>query len=652
MGRGESKPSCSCIDRRKTRALQVFIARDGNATDRATIPHRMLPRLPWTIWAYILWDLCRLIVLTAGVLVTVIAFSAAVKPLADGKLGPAETLKFMLLAMPPMLQYALPFAACFGATLAYHRLSADNEITACHAAGISHRTLIFPAFATGIVLALVLLVLSNRIIPSFLRQMGELVSQDISKFIVHQIKSGEAVKMDSKYLFADDVVEQGPDASAGAFQKLWLPGLLLIKLDKQGNVEEQASAREATVWLRRVDGGSDDAGGGGGKGAMTEVVIRPRDAVFQRKDKRGEIGQTIQPFLIPNSFTEDPKYLTDSELRDLHDRPERIQDVDRRRRSLALTLAQLEAVETIREALRGPGHRVELFDGGGQKVVLKAADIRARRLTRGSGGKNVARDPNRLQVFPERRGQPIIVERTLSDGTVQSQKATSAEIRLPKAASVSASAPVLAIGGTAANTAPNKGAARVAMTLQMLEVSAQDLDENGELIAPVTGEDGAEVRAAPGVISEWALTDLTLANDPAKELLADDTNAVMARADARMRDKAVDREAIRAIRDDLENQVNDLMREVLSKRQERLAMAAACLVMVLTGTIMAMRLRDSLPLTIYLWAFFPALAAVISISAGQRMTHGSGLAGLPLLWAGVVVMGIYAVWEFVRLIRH
>mgnify|MGYP000423281398 CR=1 FL=1 len=36
----------------------------------------------------------------------------------------------MLLAMPPMLQYALPFAACFGATLAYHRFAADNEAVA------------------------------------------------------------------------------------------------------------------------------------------------------------------------------------------------------------------------------------------------------------------------------------------------------------------------------------------------------------------------------------------------------------------------------------------------------------------------------------------------------------------------------------------
>ncbi|MFN7022309.1 MAG: hypothetical protein ACK4WH_13405, partial [Phycisphaerales bacterium] len=98
--------------------------------------------------------------------------------------------------------------------------------------------------------------------------------------------------------------------------------------------------------------------------------------------------------------------------------------------------------------------------------------------------------------------------------------------------------------------------------------------------------------------------------------------------------------------------VDDLMREVLSKQQERLAMSAACLVMVLIGATMALRLRDSLPLAVYMWAFFPALATVICISAGQRMTHGSGLVGLPLLWAGVAALGVYGVFEFVKLVRH
>src|SRR5688500_9453843 len=96
---------------------------------------------PLTIWRYTAIELGRLVLLTTSVLVVVIVFAAAVRYTAAGKLGPLETLRFMGLAMVPMLQYALPFAAGFGATLAYHRIAQDNELKAAAASGLSHRAL-------------------------------------------------------------------------------------------------------------------------------------------------------------------------------------------------------------------------------------------------------------------------------------------------------------------------------------------------------------------------------------------------------------------------------------------------------------------------------------------------------------------------------
>ncbi len=58
-------------------------------------------RLPLSIWRYLTSDLLRLVVLSAGVVVVVACFAVAVKPLADGRLGPIETLKYMLLAAIP-----------------------------------------------------------------------------------------------------------------------------------------------------------------------------------------------------------------------------------------------------------------------------------------------------------------------------------------------------------------------------------------------------------------------------------------------------------------------------------------------------------------------------------------------------------------------
>ena len=72
---------------------------------------RLLDRL-------ILRELLRRGLLTTGVLVTVIAFGAAIKPLSDDDLfGAGQIALYIALAMVPMLQFAIPFAAGFAGTL-------------------------------------------------------------------------------------------------------------------------------------------------------------------------------------------------------------------------------------------------------------------------------------------------------------------------------------------------------------------------------------------------------------------------------------------------------------------------------------------------------------------------------------------------------
>ncbi|MGA1709405.1 MAG: LptF/LptG family permease, partial [Phycisphaerales bacterium] len=96
-------------------------------------------RIPWLLHRSILGDLLRTTILVTTVLVTVIAFGAAVRPLAQNLLGPADLPRFLLLACVPMLQYALPFAAAFATVSVYHRMSVDREVQAMEAAGFPMR---------------------------------------------------------------------------------------------------------------------------------------------------------------------------------------------------------------------------------------------------------------------------------------------------------------------------------------------------------------------------------------------------------------------------------------------------------------------------------------------------------------------------------
>ena len=69
--------------------------------------------MPWTLYRHILKELLKVMVPTTVVLVLVISFAAAIKPLADGLLEPRALVRFVLFLTPTMLQFALPFAAAF-----------------------------------------------------------------------------------------------------------------------------------------------------------------------------------------------------------------------------------------------------------------------------------------------------------------------------------------------------------------------------------------------------------------------------------------------------------------------------------------------------------------------------------------------------------
>ncbi len=86
--------------------------------------------MPWMFYRYIMGEVVRVFLLSATVLVLVVAFAAAIKPLAaDDLAGPLRVAKYVMLAIVPMLQFSIPVAAGFAATLVMHRYAA------CHVAG-------------------------------------------------------------------------------------------------------------------------------------------------------------------------------------------------------------------------------------------------------------------------------------------------------------------------------------------------------------------------------------------------------------------------------------------------------------------------------------------------------------------------------------
>lgn len=542
--------------------------------------------LPWIIWRALFGELTRLTLLTAAVLVCIISFAAAIKPLADGKIDPDQAIVFMALAMPPMLQYALPFAAGFGATLTYHRFASDNEALAAMTGGVSHRGLLVPAAAWGLLLAAALLVMSNEVIPDFLRRMERIIRRDVARLIVNSVQSGQSVALDGRtFVHADRIERRGADAATGATDRLLMEGVVAVRTGETG-VEFEATARRAAVWL--FDGAPQEG--------WTLIVIKLFGAVVgQQAEGLAESAEIVLRYAAPGGFADDPKFYSYRGMRQLRSNPERVPIVDRRRRELAAALVRERTLELLRADLES-GAAAALTDADGQRVGVRA--------------QRVQRDAEALAL----------------EGVELVWRLSGERARLQRAAS----------GLLAPSTPPaDEAVAAPDADLSTLTLELRDVET-----LEAVGQAGATRR------ERVTLGPLTRAGDQSESLATLPTPELAAAAEASQSGD------VAAALAELRFRIEDLRREIMSKLHERAAMSAACLIMVLAGGLVALRMREARPLVVYAWSFFPALVSLVTIGGGQGLTHKAGEMGLLLLWGGVAGLAAFTALEFAQVRRH
>jgi lipopolysaccharide export system permease protein len=174
-------------------------------------------------------DMLRQFVITAAVLVVVIAFGAAIKPLSnDSLISPLDAATFVVYAMVPMLQFALPFAAAFAVTLTFHRLSQDNEIIAMAVAGQSYMGILAPFAALGLSLTLLLGVLTQWVIPSFIGKMTESLAADMPRMLTRSIQQHAPFVQGNLVIWAEKVFLGGDDG-----ERIVLDRAAVAKVDEQ-----------------------------------------------------------------------------------------------------------------------------------------------------------------------------------------------------------------------------------------------------------------------------------------------------------------------------------------------------------------------------------------------------------------------------------
>src|SRR5689334_163398 len=112
-------------------------------------------RVSKTLFWYIFKDLFRIFLMASAGLAGIMSFGGLLRPLTEHGLDASQVSKMLMFFMPAMTTYSFPVAALFATTMVYGRLSADNELTACRAGGISYVSLTTPALVLGLLVSLV-----------------------------------------------------------------------------------------------------------------------------------------------------------------------------------------------------------------------------------------------------------------------------------------------------------------------------------------------------------------------------------------------------------------------------------------------------------------------------------------------------------------
>ncbi len=533
---------------------------------------------------YILWDLLRLMLLTTLILVTVIAFGAAIRPLAEDQLLTApQVAKYIALATVPMMQFALPFAAGFASTVLFHRLTSDNEVLALSTSGVSYWRILRAVVVMGVAITLFMVGLTQWAVPRIWTVMHRTMTADITDVFQVSVKRGEPFQIGDLQIYAEDLVVQQHPADVNADTRLRLFQVAAAELDEDGKIVTDVTAGQATIDIYRREG-------------RTLLTLALADTVAYNSSN-GQLIQTEEirpdrPIVIPDAITDDTSTMSHLQLLRLRASPDEFGKVRRAREDLAATLRDQLVFSFLDEQLEDRGE-VELRQlGPEQRVyVVRAEGVRWQRFVPAEGG-------------------TVEVVELLGDRPIRLYRAP--EVTFQRLSSKTLSNPVF--------------------DLELSDCEVSDVGSGG------SPNQRARLAIPSLVVPETEDRDLTHLSS--RELLA---MASEVGADDQPIEKRIDR---------LETALHRLDLEIAGRLNHRYALCVTAPLLLLLGATLAMLLRGSLPLTVYLWAFLPSLLNLILITSGDQMFRTDRAGGLIVLWSGNAAVACLLGIAYLRLARH
>jgi lipopolysaccharide export LptBFGC system permease protein LptF len=598
-----------------------------------------------TLFWYIFKDLLRIFVMANGALAGIMSFGGLLRPLTHQGLDAGQVGKLLGYFNLAMLTYSLPIAALFATTVVYGRLSADNELTACRAGGLSYLAVTLPAFVLGILVAILSLVFLCFVVPIYTLKAEQTLYSNMAKLIAgsiqrtHQISLGPGVA-----IFAQEAYIP-PESGKHGQQIVVLKGPTIetivrpIKEDRTYRIPKDFyTASEAVIYIEQRERGEQR---GTGRVFMTVRLIDgmkfPRE--FESGVEAGVAYTEYGPMEVDSPIREDTKFMDVWRLKRLYHDPSQGAKVKQILGDLVWRDQQAYVADQIAGDLNNLGQATfRLSDG--EVDVLKRDRNSPLAQSRG-GGVVIPPAPPVAQVSAWVAGQvsadamagatglpsllmtpmgqasdshPITFERQSGSGTSTITKAREARIQIR----------------------PTGDADTIRVSIELLDV-----------------------------VRRIGTDEFTRGSEPPESL---DIPLSAAARKIASRDVGfyarVDRED--SDRRRIGREVVVLSNQILAESNSRVSFAISCLVLVMVGSALGMMFRSGNFLSAFAISFIPALMTITLIVAGQRVSgnlpddlradivhyiNSPLKLGLCLIWTGNCVNFVLAVILLGRLQR-
>ncbi|MCK6482908.1 MAG: LptF/LptG family permease [Phycisphaerae bacterium] len=309
-----------------------------------------------TLHRYILREMLKTFALCALALTLLVTMGGGAANLLRGEgFSAADAIRIFLLFVPVAVTFALPVAAMFSAAMTYGRMSADNEITACRAAGINIHRLFASAVAVGAAVSGLTYYSWNYFIPHYIQAGEQIAGTDLARLASVHLQKNLALTFGRMVLHADRALPIEVEADQPLRQRLRLEGVAFLELDGT-EIVSYGTARVATVMFDRT-------------GDHPQVSADLWD-VRTYNARRGQYAATeyqpLAPYTIPLSSRERVSFLDLPTLRSYARDPTQVKEVAGALTGLRRALLHMYAYE----------HVVAALDGGRGACELSSRDAR------------------------------------------------------------------------------------------------------------------------------------------------------------------------------------------------------------------------------------------------------------------------------------